>query len=66
MKLVVNDQPQDYDGEPTIPALLAHLGHEVTAVAVAVNEEFVSRRAYAETRLHEGDRVEIVAPMQGG
>ena len=35
-------------------------------IAVAHNEEFVPRSRYASLQLQEGDRLEIVAPMQGG
>ena len=34
--------------------------------AVAINAVFVPRSAYAETRLADGDRIELVIPMQGG
>jgi sulfur carrier protein len=35
-------------------------------VAVAVNGSVVARRAWAETRLKPGDKVEIVHARQGG
>ena len=35
-------------------------------VATALNGEFVPARARAATPLKEGDRIEIVAPRQGG
>lgn len=34
--------------------------------AAAVNLQFVPRTAYAERRLSEGDRIEIIAPITGG
>ena len=34
--------------------------------AVAINAVFVPKSAYAETRLVDGDRIELVIPMQGG
>jgi len=34
--------------------------------AVAVNQVFVPRSEYASTVLQEGDRVELLVPMQGG
>lgn len=39
---------------------------QACAFAVAINEVFVPRSAYAETRLADGDRIELVIPMQGG
>ena len=34
--------------------------------AIALNGAMVRRDAWAETALHEGDRVEIIRAMQGG
>ncbi len=34
--------------------------------AVAVNEEFVPKSAYRAYRLTDGDRIELVVPMEGG
>ena len=34
--------------------------------AIAVNENFVPQSLYANTLLQEGDRVELLVPMQGG
>jgi sulfur carrier protein len=46
--------------------LVAELGFAETAVATALNGEFVARHARAATQLSPGDHVEIVAPRQGG
>jgi sulfur carrier protein len=50
----------------TLAALVAGQGFAQTAVATAVNGTFVPREARAATLLAGGDRVEIVAPRQGG
>ena len=34
--------------------------------AVAINEQFIAKSNYSDTQLSEGDRIEIVSPMQGG
>ena len=34
--------------------------------AIAVNENFVPQSLYVNTLLQEGDRVELLVPMQGG
>jgi sulfur carrier protein len=34
--------------------------------AAAVNLQFVPRSSYAQHALHEGDRIEIIAPITGG
>lgn len=60
------------NGEPmetaarTLAELVAGQGFAETAVATAVNGAFVPRGARAATLLAEGDKVEIVAPRQGG
>lgn len=51
---------------PTLAAMLQVCGYAHATVATAVNGEFVPARARAHLRLREGDRVEVLAPMQGG
>jgi sulfur carrier protein len=53
-------------GAATVAALLAELSYAETAVATAVNGDFVARAQRAATRLAAGDKIEIVAPRQGG
>ncbi len=65
MKLVVNGVEQDVAAE-TLAAALDALEYGETLVATALNGEFVPARKRAETVLREGDRIEIVAPRQGG
>ena len=50
----------------TLAELLIQLGYAETAVATAVNEQFVPRQIRTQTKLQNEDRVEIVAPRQGG
>jgi sulfur carrier protein len=50
----------------TLAELVAGQGFPATAVATAVNGDFVPREARAATLLSGDDRVEIVAPRQGG
>lgn len=50
----------------TLEAVLAELGYGDRKVATAVNGEFVAARVRAQTALHPGDEIEIVAPQQGG
>ncbi len=45
---------------------MAAWGYDCGKIAVAVNEDFVPRSQYASLRLKESDRVDIVAPVQGG
>jgi sulfur carrier protein len=60
------------NGEPaataatTLAELLSELGYVEGQVATALNGAFVPRQARAATALAAGDKVEIVAPRQGG
>ena len=65
MKITVNGTAQETTA-PTLDALLQELGYGAAKVATAVNEDFVPAALRPEQRLNEGDRVEIVAPRQGG
>lgn len=49
----------------TLAALLVEQGFD-GSIATARNGDFVPRTMRAETMLHEGDRIEVVSPMQGG
>ncbi|HOB63167.1 MAG TPA: sulfur carrier protein ThiS [Candidatus Competibacteraceae bacterium] len=63
----VNGDPKTLDQPPySLAEALAHWGYAGAPIAVAHNEEFVPRSRYASLQLQEGDRLEIVAPMQGG
>ena len=53
-------------GAVSLAELVAQLGHGQEAVATALNGDFVPRQARASTPLRPGDKVEIVAPRQGG
>lgn len=65
MKIIVNGKAFETDAS-TLTALLDELGKGAAKVATSVNEAFVARQQRADHSLHEGDRVEIVAPRQGG
>ena len=50
----------------TLADLVAGQGFAENQVATALNGDFVPRGARGGTLLHDGDKVEIVAPRQGG
>lgn len=64
MQIILNGEPRQTQAE-TLAALLAHEGFS-GRVATAVNEEFVPAALRDEQSLKDGDRVEVLAPMQGG
>jgi sulfur carrier protein len=66
MRITVNGKGLEVADGLNVEALLATLGVRREYTAVAVNREVTPRSRYADTRLSEGDRVEIVRPMGGG
>jgi sulfur carrier protein len=65
MRLVVNGEPQEVPAA-TLADALQSLDLAEAKVATALNGEFVPARARASTLVKDGDRIEIVAPRQGG
>ncbi len=65
MRITVNDEPRDVQS-PTLDGLLRELGYGDAAVATAVNGQFVPATLRARRELNDGDRIEVLAPMQGG
>ena len=65
MKLIVNGEAQEVVAE-TLAEALDVLGYGEAKVATAVNEDFVPAGLRAVHALNDGDRIEIVAPRQGG
>jgi sulfur carrier protein len=62
---MVNGNESDVAAE-TFAELLLELGYEDMPVATALNMSVVRKKDRETVRLKEGDRVEILVPMQGG
>ena len=65
MKLQLNGS-EHLSGAQTVAGLVQELGLDVRKVAVERNLEIVPRSVYAQARLSEGDRIEIVHFIGGG
>ena len=65
MQIIVNADPRDIRAT-TLAAALKELGFTSPAIATALNGQFISRAKRDDTRLTAGDRLEVLAPMQGG
>ncbi|WP_419914904.1 sulfur carrier protein ThiS [Hoeflea sp.] len=65
MELVVNGQPTAVISR-NLAALLVELSYEGTWLATAVNGTVVCRGDRDDHTLQDGDRIEILSPMQGG
>jgi sulfur carrier protein len=65
MKITVNDETVEVDGETTVAALLDRLGFPAKGIAVAVDWSVLPRSEW-QTTLADGARVEVVTAVQGG
>lgn len=65
MKLIVNSQPAEIAAN-TLDKALIELGYKDDRIATAINGDFIPEGNRTETTLNPGDRIEILAPMQGG
>ncbi len=68
MQLIVNGQDQLVDDASTLLDLLIEMNFkaEQKGIAVAVNAEVIARAMWADMRLCNGDRVDIIHAVQGG
>ena len=66
IEVSVNSESRQVDNRRNLAELLGDWGFDCQRVAVAVNEDFVPRSTYANVSLQAGDRVDVVAPVQGG
>ena len=68
MQLIVNGQDQSVDDASTLLDLLIEMNFkaEQKGIAVAVNAEVIARAMWADMRLCNGDRVDIIHAVQGG
>jgi sulfur carrier protein len=63
--LIVNGERREIDAA-TLAQVLGALDYGDAKLATALNGEFVPARAREATPVKEGDKIEILAPRQGG
>lgn len=66
MRIFVNGTAMTLENPTSISALLTLNGYDGKLVAVAVNDDFLPKSGYSDYIINDNDRIEIVAPMQGG
>lgn len=66
MMLQINGEQRDFPDLPSLSALVEHLGMKGDRVAIELNREIAPRDRWSSTRLHNGDRLEIVHFVGGG
>jgi sulfur carrier protein len=65
MRIFVNGDQREIEPE-TLAEALAALGYGGAKIATAVNGRFVAAVLRASVKLADGDKIEVVAPLQGG
>lgn len=66
MQVTVNSETQTLPSGATVRTLLESLRLEGTPCAVEVNKRLVPKRQHEETRVKDGDEIEIVTLVGGG
>lgn len=66
MQIQLNGEAYPLDEPITLTDLVERLGLAGKRLAIELNLEIVPRSQFAETRLADGDRVEIVHAIGGG
>jgi len=66
LRITLNGEPYELDQPITVAELLLQLSIDPRRVAVEHNLEILKRQLFADTLVHNGDRVEIVNFVGGG
>ncbi|GAB4476366.1 MAG: sulfur carrier protein ThiS [Burkholderiaceae bacterium] len=66
LSVVVNGAPQTLDAGATVADLLVRMDAAGKRVAVERNGEIVPKSRHGDTRLADGDRLEVVIAVGGG
>lgn len=66
MRIVLNGEPREVSGSPTLAEVLTGAGVPGRGVAVAVDGQVVRRADWAGHVLGDGARVEVLTAVQGG
>ncbi|MER6829955.1 sulfur carrier protein ThiS [Streptosporangium sp. NPDC000563] len=66
MNVTINGAAHELPSGATVAQAVRRLTEVRNGVAVAVNDEVVSRGAWDSTALAEADRVEVLTAVQGG
>jgi thiamine biosynthesis protein ThiS len=66
IEIIVNGAPHQTASDSTVTELITALQLTPEQLAIELNLSILPRRAWAETRLQSGDRLEIVHFVGGG
>ena len=66
VRILVNGAPREFAAAPTVAQFLDELELAGKRLAIERNGQIVPRSRFAEERLAEGDRIEVVVAVGGG
>ena len=66
VKVMINGEAHEFDNSLSLPELLEQIGMNPRLIAIEYNGEILHRQFWVETRIKNGDRLEIVTIVGGG
>ncbi|MCF6244622.1 MAG: sulfur carrier protein ThiS [Sulfurovum sp.] len=66
IKVSVNGEIKEIEENLDVSQMIEALEYKIKGFAVAVNTTFVPITEYSKTIIKEGDKIDILAPVQGG
>lgn len=66
IEIILNGEPRQIAPDESLAGLIEQLGYAGKRIATERNGEIVPKSRYADTRLAQGDRLEIVVAVGGG
>jgi len=66
IEIIVNGEKQNITSDINIKEMIKELNYTKEGFAVAINESFIAIKSYESTIIQPNDRIEILAPVQGG
>lgn len=66
IEIIVNGEKQNITFGINIKEMIKELNYTKEGFSVAINEIFVAIKSYESTTIQANDRIEILAPVQGG
>lgn len=66
MTLTINGEDRDFTSVTTLSELISQLGMKADRVAIELNRNLVRRDQWSDTKLSNGDKLEIVHFVGGG
>jgi sulfur carrier protein len=66
IKISVNGEIKEISENLNVNELINELGYRTKGFAIAINTTFIAIDKYEETLILENDKIDILAPVQGG